>query len=165
MKTKSGQKGFTLIEVIIVIAIIGILSAVAIPGIMATIPRYRLRAEARELMINFKKAKVEAVKHHRDVVILFVDAPGVGPGGSYQMFVNMDRDPSPHTFDPGAGDISLVSKQVGTNIRLENNFTDDQAGYDNRGLPINLGSVKLEPSDGSRTYTLSASLTGNVRFQ
>ena len=75
MKTKSRQKGFTLVEVIIVIAIIGILSAIAIPGILDTLPRYRLRAEARELMINFKKAKVEAVKHNRDVVVLFTDAP------------------------------------------------------------------------------------------
>ena len=65
MTTKSSHKGFTLIEVIIVVAIIGILSAVAIPAIMHTLPRYRLRAEARELVINFKKAKIEAVKHNR----------------------------------------------------------------------------------------------------
>ncbi len=167
MKIKSGQKGFTLIEVIIVIAIAAILAAVAYPLIITTVPRYHLREEARELMINFKRAKVEAVKHNRDVVILFADAPAVGPGGSYQIFVNMDGDGnSPHTID--AGDILLgANHQIRTNMRLISNFgvPANQAGYNNRGLPLQLGNVTLGTNDGSRTYTLFVSLAGNVRLQ
>jgi type IV fimbrial biogenesis protein FimT len=132
---------------------------------MKTLPRYRLRAEARELMINFKKAKVEAVKHNRDVVILFADAPVAGPGGSYQMFVNMDNDANtPHTLD--AGDIPLVGNpQLDKDVRLVSSFANDQAGYNNRGLPIQFGNVTVGTSDGSRTYTLSVSTAGNVRLQ
>jgi type IV fimbrial biogenesis protein FimT len=163
MRTKAGSKGFTLIEVVTVVAIIGILSAVVLPTIMATIPRYRLRAEARELLINFKKAKIEAVKHNRDAVILFTDAVG-SQGGSYQMFVNMDKDTStPHTFD--AGDISLGGNQVGQNMKLVSNFTNDQAGFDSRGMPLQFNTVDIGTSDGKRTYQVIVSSAGNVRLQ
>ncbi|MBV5327056.1 MAG: GspH/FimT family protein [Chlorobium sp.] len=170
MRTKSGQKGFTLVEVIIVVAIIGILAAVATPMIISSLPRYRLRAEVRELMINFKKAKVEAVKRNRDVVILFVDAVAGVQDGSYQIFVNVDRDANiPHTFDPAApnNDILLVSQQVRTNVQLVSNFTNEQAGYNPRGLPIQAANqnVALTTSDGTRTLTLSVSQVGNVRLE
>ncbi len=130
---------------------------------MATIPRYRLRAEARELLINFKKAKIEAVKHNRDAVILFTDAVG-SQGGSYQMFVNMDKDTTtPHTFD--AGDIPLGGNQVGKNMKLVSSFTNDQAGFDSRGMPFNLIRRLLERVMANEPINLIVSSAGNVRLQ
>lgn len=167
MKTKKGQWGFTLVEVMIVVAIVGILAAVATPMITASLPRYRLRAEARELVINFKKAKMEAVKRNRDVVIFFVDAVAGSQNGSYQVFVNVDRDTnSPHTYNPPV-DIRLVNQQMRTNVQLVSNFTNEQAGYNNRGMPLQLANqnVTLTTSDGSRSYILTVSSAGNVRLQ
>lgn len=160
MRIKSGEKGFSLIEVMIVIAILGILSSVALPLILASIPRYHLRAEIHELVINFKRAKIEAVKHNRDVVILFQDTPAAGPGGSYQMFVNVDRN-APPTLD--AGDISLVlNKQIRPDMQLN---SSNNTGYNSRGLPLQMANVTVGTRDGARNYTLSVSAAGNVRVQ
>lgn len=164
---KVGHGGFSLVEVVITIVVVGILAAIATPAVISTLPRYRLRAEFNELVINFKRAKIEAVKRNREVILLFVDAPAGQAGGSYRMFVNVDRDLAvPHTFNPPI-DIQLVNQQVRTSVRLTSNFVNEQAGYTPRGLPIQAANqnVTLTTTDGSRTRVITVTQAGNVRQQ
>lgn len=61
----SFSKGLSLIELLVVLAIIGILLGVTGLGLMGNLPDYRLKSAARELVSNLQKMRIEAVKDNQ----------------------------------------------------------------------------------------------------
>jgi type IV fimbrial biogenesis protein FimT len=166
MAGRKRQKGFTLVELMVVIGILAVLGAVALPAITRTIPNYQLRAAARELVIDFKKAKLEAVKRGRTVILKFTpETPGSpDAGGSYRVFVDMDDNGD---WTSGV-DLEISTVTMPPNVRLPGGsdltFTGNEGGYNNRGLPTKTGRVTLKNRDGTKTYQVSLSTAGSVRL-
>jgi len=68
------QAGFTLVELLVTLALIGILAAWGYPALLHTMDRQRLTSAAREAAIYCQLARVEAIKHGVDTVVLYQNA-------------------------------------------------------------------------------------------
>lgn len=61
-KLQNRQRGFTLIEVLVAVAILGILVAIAMPSFTSTIRRFRADAIRDDLMASLQIARSEAIR-------------------------------------------------------------------------------------------------------
>lgn len=57
------ERGFTLLETLIVVAIIGIMGAVAMGMIFHELPKYRLRDATMSLFADIQSARLHALRH------------------------------------------------------------------------------------------------------
>jgi type IV fimbrial biogenesis protein FimT len=85
LNNEKHEAGFTLTELITIIAIIGVLVSIAIPTFSVWLPNYRLRSAARDLYSNLQMAKLGAVKQNKEWAVVFVQ-------GADQYYVCSDDD-------------------------------------------------------------------------
>ena len=77
------KKGFTLIELMIVISILAIIAALSLPNLISWMAGYRSGSAAREILSVVKRARFRAVKENANVVVSFNPADE-----SYTAFVD-----------------------------------------------------------------------------
>jgi len=70
LKTMNTRFGFTLYEVIVVMAIIAIVSAISIFNYRAWIPGIRLNGAARQVMSDLVAARMSSVKENASVAVM-----------------------------------------------------------------------------------------------
>jgi prepilin-type N-terminal cleavage/methylation domain-containing protein len=66
-----GAKGITLIELVVVMAIIAIMAAFMAPAIGEWMENYRIRQTARDIASTFQEAKMRAISSRQQYNVLF----------------------------------------------------------------------------------------------
>lgn len=144
MATDKKHQGFTLIELMISIAIFGILAAMATPSFNTWRENSTAKAEAREVFGAFQRARSEAVTKNTEITLTFTE----GDGGSWAI---SDDGPS-------------GSMPSGISIDVTNEFDEPLvASFNSRGLPEN-GAGKVQVI-GAKTYTISLSAAGSISME
>jgi prepilin-type N-terminal cleavage/methylation domain-containing protein len=75
--TPTGERGFTLVDLLAVIALVAVISAIGIPSMLAARDRMRLGQAAREVERELQTAKSRAVAKSRPMRVRF-DCPAEG---------------------------------------------------------------------------------------
>ena len=136
------DSGFTLIELIIIITIIGILLAVAVPGFVQWIPKYRVKDAAQDLYSNFQMAKMEAIRRNQNCTVTFETGPD-----RYQ--------------------VSLINKTVqlgdyGSGVQYTAAPAPAVITFNPRGFTDNALTVSLTNDANSATYQISVLISGVI---
>jgi len=122
---KHNNAGFTLAELMTVIAIIVILSAIAVPNMIGWRERAKLRGAVENLRGDLQWAKIRAIRDHDDVSVLF--------------------DSRSYEINNAAGN-TIRSRQLPAGVIIS---SSSNATFNSRGRCPASGEVVLEKSDGS----------------
>lgn len=160
------KSGFTIVELMIVVAIIGIMAAIATPRIQQAYGVYQARGAARNLVALFQRARLEAIRTGQNVVIVIT--PGVfnlqGRVGTVVAYVDND---SSWGLIPDAGERTVFNMPMPSRVSLTG-VTNPQIAFNSRGLPINnLGGFTGTTIDmeGGTTRPLPGGALGQQGYQ
>jgi type IV fimbrial biogenesis protein FimT len=153
MRTRAS--GFTLLELMIVIAIAGVLAAMAIPSFKYLASTTKLKSASTEMYLAMIRARNEAVKRNRQVAVV-PNAAGWAAG--WNVIVDADKSGA---FTTGGGDITVMATSAPQRVTIteKNNLT--QVVFLTSGRVQTAPSLQItsqEESDKKRC--IRADLTG-----
>ena len=156
-KCTQSRDGFTLIELMTVLAITTILSALAIPNLIAWRDSAKLNSAARTLMSDLSLARITAIKSYNPggvgVRVLFSNS-------GYTVFIDDDKN---NTVDTGEEVIRHADYPAGVTM-IVCTFTGNRTLFVRTGWVSPAGTVTLSRGRGSLMNVVVSSV-GRIRVE
>lgn len=159
------DRGFSLIELIVVMAIAGILLGVAVFSMQGVMEGYKVRGAARQLYSDMQMARLSAIKGGRNWALCFT--PGTPftsysirntPGADGNLCTSDDPTSGPTPFFFRTVDISAAYK----GMAFAQSFSGNNVEFMPNGTASS-GNVTI--TNGTRTVQVTVNgSTGNIRI-
>ncbi|MBW2674402.1 MAG: GspH/FimT family pseudopilin [Deltaproteobacteria bacterium] len=150
MIQNTDKRGFTLVEMMIVVAVIGILAGIAAPNLKTYMVQRRVNGAARQVMTDLMEARMKAVSQNNRFRVFFLD------DHRYQI---LDDDNNNNTED--SGETSTTKNIQGEYYDVTLSATANPIFYP-RGTAYGT-TVTLTNSSGSKDVSVATS--GRVKIQ
>lgn len=140
------QRGFTLVELAVTMAVIAILGALAAPNIIAWRANAKIQTASREVLSVLQDARLQAIKRNAEVEVEFFK--GEGKNGTYTVTVN-----SGPTTDSG---------RMPAGVELED---DGSITFTSRGFTKNFTTLSVKMNHGAkRAYEVEVNSVGHSKI-
>ena len=154
------NSGFTIFEVMIVVAIMAVLAAIAVPNMIGWRAEAKLRGAVENLRGDLNAAKMMAVRENAFVVINF-------SAERYEVFVDNGAGANAGNWTWDADERRIANRVLPAGVTIDlgdTDFDSDRTRFNRRGLPENTGSVVLEASNGDQQQ-IQLNRLGRINIQ
>lgn len=152
---KHNDRGFTLIEIMVTMAIVGVVSAIAIPNMIGWRGEHKLRGAVNNLVSDMQLAKIRAIREAETVAVVFDPATN-----SYSMFIDLNQD---WILDPDEQQFRNVTLPAGVNLQ-STTFAGNRTRIDAKGMPSVIGTATIRNTGGSELSVVMNRM-GRLRTQ
>jgi type II secretion system protein H len=143
------QSGFTLVEMMVVIALIGIITAAVIPNFIGWRNNAKVAQAARQVYSDLQTARTTAIKNNATISVDF----NVG-SNNYTMRGKVKALPS-GVIITDADFTTTGNVATFNNLGFGRTFTDAQ----------NDGTITVKLANSKRSSTIQVNSAGNIRIQ
>ena len=151
--TKRSERGFTVVELITVVGIMMVVTAIATPSFYYWLPKYRLSAGARQIAADLHLARMKAISQNTSYRLRFT------ADDTYEM----QKNDGGWAVAPGHGSVKLP-EGITVTIPIVTPFNTSE--FQSRGTAnTGVGSDEITVTNGDLNKAVCIKLVGRVHIE